>query len=409
MARLMLCWELGGGIGHATPLAQLAAALLQRGHQVHLVWKDLSVAHQLLPQLLDHPQLHLWQAPIWLAHLHGHPDPASYPELLLRAGYLEPQRLLGCALGWRQLIDAVRPDLLLAEYAPTAMLAARASATRCAAFGSGFVVPPACAPMPPFRDWEPVAAPRLADAEARALAGCNELLGALGAPRLTALHDLFRIEADLLLGWPELDHYRGRRGAAGLRALGWPAWPAIGTAPRWPAGRVAARPRIFGYLRCEHPALAAILATLRSGRWDCLLYLADLPDADAEAGSSASLRIVNRPVDLSAALAQADLLLGYGGVGTVHAALQAGLPLVLLPTHAEQLLLARRVASLGVGVMLWPDEVGAALAKAIDAVAGSPGFGIAARALADRHAADAAGATVIESLVARCEMLVAQR
>ncbi|MFG5408062.1 hypothetical protein ABXN37_07975 [Piscinibacter sakaiensis] len=140
MARLLLAWELGGGLGHAQALTALADALLRRGHAVDLAWKDLSVAGAVLGERLRHPRLRLWPAPVWTATLANMPEPANHAELLFRAG----------------------PALLVADHAPTALLAARGQPLRRLLFGNGFCIPPAEGPWPAFREWEtPAPAPRL--------------------------------------------------------------------------------------------------------------------------------------------------------------------------------------------------------------------------------------------------------
>ena len=65
MARFLLAWELGGGMGHVVPLAQVAEPLVQRGHEVHFVLRDLSAARAGLGALASAPRVRLWQAPVW--------------------------------------------------------------------------------------------------------------------------------------------------------------------------------------------------------------------------------------------------------------------------------------------------------------------------------------------------------
>lgn len=125
MARFLLAWELGGGMGHVMRLAPIAHALHAQGHALHLVLRDLSGADAALGDLASSPRVTLWQAPMWLPQLRGLPAPAVYAELLFRAGYLDATRLLSLVRAWQALLDAIAPDLLLADHAPTALLAAR--------------------------------------------------------------------------------------------------------------------------------------------------------------------------------------------------------------------------------------------------------------------------------------------
>ncbi|WP_418317812.1 nucleotide disphospho-sugar-binding domain-containing protein [Piscinibacter sakaiensis] len=405
MARLLLAWELGTGFGHAAPLAQLAERLLERGHDVDLAWQDLSLCAAVLPGLIGHPRLHQWQAPICTGSRSGLADPASFPEMLLCSGLGDVDRLLESARGWRQLFDAIQPDLLVADHAPTALLAARGRPMRVATFGNAFLIPPALAPMPVFRDWEAVDAVRLAASEARLLTACNVVLAALGEPPMTAVRELLRVDEQFLLGWPELDHYRPLRESPPSPCWGWPPPPRVAAAPAsWPADHPGRR--LLVYLRHDHPAIETVLAVLRAGPWASLVHLVRADDAATSQVAAGGVVIVNRLLDLSSTLADADLLVSHAGSGTVYAALQAGVPTLLLPTHAEQLMLARRVAATGAGVLMWPDEVGTRFAGALSAMLGSPGFAAAARALAARQAI--APADVLPRIVERCEALSAQ-
>jgi UDP:flavonoid glycosyltransferase YjiC (YdhE family) len=88
----------------------------------------------------------------------------------------------------------------------------------------------------------------------------------------------------------------------------------------------------------------------------------------------------------------------------VGAALQAGRPLLMLPTQAEQLLQARRVTSCGAGRWLAGAEVEAGFDAALAGLLGDSPMHAAARALAARHPADAA---VAERIARRCEALAA--
>ena len=54
----------------------------------------------------------------------------SYADLLMHGGYAAPDALRGLMTGWRDVLDRTTPDLLIADFAPTAMLAARVSRSR---------------------------------------------------------------------------------------------------------------------------------------------------------------------------------------------------------------------------------------------------------------------------------------
>lgn len=408
MARFLVAWELGGGMGHLMRLAPLVRALHSRGHELHLVLRDLSGVDAALADLAGQARLQLWQAPVWLPALRGLPAPASYAELLFRAGYLDARRLLALVHGWHSLLAAVAPDLLLVDHAPTALLAARRAQGRPlkrALLCNGFYLPPAVQPMPGFREWAPVDAARLQGSEARALASCNAVLAAGGAPPMQALHELLAADERFLMTWPELDHYGAGQGRPGQRY--WGAMPAsrTGTAANWPDGD---GDKLFAYLKGDYAALDPVLRQLAAAPWRTLAHVPGLGAAQRQQHAGKGLHFSDGAVAMADAMAQASAVLCHGGAGTVAAALQAGLPLLLLPTQAEQMLTARRVAATGAGAWLAGADAGARLQPALARLMGEPSARGRARALAARHA-DIAGGDLVQQLAERCIALADQR
>lgn len=404
MARFLLAWELGGGLGHATPLAQLAQPLLAAGHEVQLVLRDLSVLAPAFGPLATHPRLQAWQAPVWQLPLTGQPPPATYAELLLHAGYLDATRLHGLAQAWRTLLQALQPDLLVADHAPTALLASRGLPMRRLLLGTGFFIPPQRQPMPPFREWTPIAPHRVRAAEDHALATCNQLLAGWQQAPLGALHELLVADARCLLTWPALDAYAAaRESEPGTEYLGPLPGRDEGALPDWPAGGFG---RVLAYLRPEPAATEAALSVLQAGPWSTVAHVPGLAGSLKQRHASAHLSFADTPVNMARMAAQADAVLCHAGAGTVHAALLRGVPLVMLPTQAEQLLTSRRVQSAGAGALLLEGEVAAQLPALLHAAVADGAMRQAARRLAQTAAAQP---DATQALAQRCIALAHAR
>lgn len=390
-----MAWELGGGFGHVARFAALAKGL-RKESRVYLALRDVTLAG--LVEAGD--GVSVLQAPLWLPEAIGLPEAASYPELLFRAGFLDPDRLAPVARAWRALFDFARPDLLLVDHAPTALLAARGAAMRRAIIGTGFFCPPLISPLPAFRTWEKQPQGRLEQAEAIALASANRVLDALGAPPLPRLADLFDVDENFLTTWPELDHYSQR--PAGTRYWGPEGLLHEGAAAAWPQG---AQARVFAYLQSGFAQTPTVLEALAAAPVRTLAYARGLAPATRARFESARLAISAEPVRIDQACAEADLLVSNAGSGTVCAFLQAGKPVILMPTHAEQYLFAMRVAQTGAGVLLDAPAVRHRLPKLVREMTGDSPERRAAQALAQRHAGcDIAG--TIDRVVARCRELV---
>lgn len=385
MSRILLAWELGGGLGHAVPLSQIARALLDDGHEVHVVLRDLSNAHATFAPLLSRG-LKLWQAPVWLAGLRGLPEAATYAELLFRAGYLDAGRLRGPVLAWRSLFEQIRPDALLVDHAPTALLAARGLPFARAIVGTGFFQPPPGRPIPPFRIWERLDPRRVAQSENRVLATANDILGGLGQGPLGALHQLLEVDENFLLTWREVDHFAERAADPSTRYWGVLPTASHGAGADWPEGD---GPRVFTYMKGEYAPVEAVLKALREGPAQTLAYVPNLAPDVARRVAGPRLRIAPAALDMRSVCAQADVVVCNAGSGTVCTALQAGLPVLLFPMHAEQLLFSMRVSASGAGLHLLETEARERTGRALNRLLKEPDFREAARGFADRYGADA--------------------
>ena len=335
MAHIHLCWELGGGLGHAGRLKMLAQALLARGHRVTLSLRDLMHTHALLADL-DVPKL---QAPVWLHETVGLPQSANLAEILFRCGYLEPSALCGMVAGWRDMFTLLQPDLVVADFAPTALLAARCMGLRSASVGNGFNSPPAGAQLPSWRD---VPAQRLADSEARMLATANAVLAEYGAPAYVCAADVFLGDQPLLCTWPELDHCK----RADASWFGPSFVSTGGVAPQWPEGEGA---RVYAYLKASHAAHGAVLQALVDEGCRVLAYVPEVAGGAQPPVLSDRILYAEAPLALEATLAQAELCVCHAGEATLAQSLLAGVPLLMLPSHVEQFLSARSVALSGAG------------------------------------------------------------
>ena len=134
-----------------------------------------------------------------------------------------------------------------------------------------------------------------------------------------------------------------------------------------------------------------------------------LPPALAARYASPRIRFSPAPVNMSAACEQAGAVLCNAGSGTVCTVLRAGIPVVMLPMHAEQLLFARRVEQQEAGLLLVESEVRLKLAKTLRRLLEQPAYRESARRIAARYGSDA-GRDVAAEVAARCvELATAAR
>src|SRR5690349_24998106 len=71
MARVLLCWELGGDYGHLMRFATVARELARRGHESVFALRELTHVEAVLGQ----ESFSCLQAPVWMAQVSGLPPP----------------------------------------------------------------------------------------------------------------------------------------------------------------------------------------------------------------------------------------------------------------------------------------------------------------------------------------------
>ncbi len=376
MARIAFAWEFGGEFGHAISCAMLARSLEAKGHTIAFMFREL---HQLasLPGC-DHYDV--FQAPVSPRAGENMPAPASMADILLGCGYDDARALTGLAAGWRALFQRWQADLVVADYAPTALLAARLANLPRVTFGNGFSIPPRLSPLPPFRYDAPIDPRTLAAADARALASVNAALANLGGAPLATLAQLFEADEHFLCTFPEIDQY----GARPTSAYWGPRFSIdTGVEVRWPYGDGK---RVIVYVRDSLPQLDALIEALAASRYRVAAFIPGLTPERRERLRSARRVVAEHPMRLKPLLESCDLFVSHGG-NVAPGALMAGVPQLLFPTQYEQYLTAVRMEQVGSGLWLRQGGSGAEVAPALARVLNEPRFAAAARAFARRYAA----------------------
>ena len=395
MSRILFAWELGGGFGHLGPFLAIARALLARGHRLTVAARDVERAHIVFGAL----PVSIVQAPLCAKTYSGLAEPPlNYAEILMRYGYLDAPLLAGMLSAWRGLLELSAADVLLADHAPTALLAARGGRAVPVLTGTPFAVPPAVHPTPNLRDWVPVPGERLANSDDAVLAAMHRALGDR-TPRLGALHEIFRGAGRLLLGVPELDHF-GPRDVGDY--LGLHAGMIGRAAPAWPAGD---GPRIFAYLNGDYRHIDAALAALAASGARCVAFLLGAP-ALREKHRGPNIVFSEALLDVDRAASECDLAVCHANLGTVIEVLRRGKPLLLLPMDLEKFLLSRNVERLGAGQTVNPDGPAPDIAGTLGRLLQDGRHAAAARAFAARHREPPVD-TIVQRAVERIESLAA--
>lgn len=350
MSRILLCWELGGSLGHLVPLQQVAEYYLQQGHEV---WLASKYTHSVADVFYDTP-VKLLQAPR-LPGMQGDKlkTARSFSELLYNVGYGDKAGLYGAVTGWQTLIRLVQPDLILADFSPTVFLACRGKPVSVIAIGSSFSIPPPDTRDSVFFD-NPQAEQIAHQAEALVVSTVREVCNQLNIPGIDAIYDLFdSAQSYIFRLYKELDHYqRPERQMRKIAYIGPPSLEFNRPAdfPDYPG------PKIFCYLK-PSASVPMLLKTLQQLECSAVVVTSGIPYDVVNQHRAAHIRYTSHPVNIQDVLDQASLGIMNANMNTMGQFLKQGTPLALVPLTVEQYIVAKRAEALTVGVILNLDSV----------------------------------------------------
>ncbi len=396
MAVVAMVWELGSDMGHIARYRALAREFVRQGHRPVLILRDLARAHEVLGE--DGPEY--FQAPVWLTPIQGLPEPLNLSETLFRFGFLRPESLVSLALAWRSLWQLIRPDLLLFDQSPSALLAARGLPQPKVLIGNSFSVPAIGNPMPCFRWWENSRAqvPRLLDGEARLLRSLNQALTVLGAPLLESAGALFDVDLAMVLGRPQLDVYGTREPMPAHMCFRPPINDLdLGVEPTWPMG---AGPKVFGYLKASFRHIEPLLDACRKSPARFLFFVPGISEQVRRRFESANLRFSSQPLRMRSVRESCDFCVTHAG-GMTDVMLEAGKPLLLLPLHMEQTMTCRQAEMTGAALGFGVDRNPAELPKLLKRLLGETSLRDSALAYAAKYS-EAAGDDPLRRVVMDC-------
>ncbi|MES9905094.1 MAG: nucleotide disphospho-sugar-binding domain-containing protein, partial [Sedimenticola sp.] len=367
------------GLGHISSLLPLARWFLHAGHSVAMAVKDLSKTSALAAEGDD--ALVWFQAPMWIPIIRTRTPPANFSEMLFYSGFLDADMLLGLVKGWHSLFDAFKPDLLVFDHSPVAILASHGLNIKRVSFGNSFFIPPNQSPPPSFRTWEKHPAKRLEHSTYITLTTANKLLKSFNRPPLRQLTDLYRLDRHFLKCFPELDAY-SQRNNPDLEYIGTCTITDQGCAPRW---LKSSEKRIFAYLKCGYEAIETLLTLLVNSDHSLIIYCPGLSSELQKKVINSGNTLSETPLNFDRTLPQCDLVINHAGLGTVSSVLLAGVPQLCLPIFAEQQINAMNTKKLGCGNYLLPADIATKFSVLVEKLTNDIEMAQACSAHAERH------------------------
>ena len=352
MARILFVWEQGVNIGHLNNLRLPIEIAIKNGHQVILAARELHALKSIIGDLpITCMQAPFKQNTVTL----GQEAFLSFTHLLSRQCFSNTDELQVYLNAWCALYYLVKPDLVVFEHSPTALIAAHDYPFKKMLVGNGFSIPPQGqdpdAPFMPFPTTQltPAVLESLHSDDKALLRIINTAQTLIGAKPMDSLYRIYgQAHARLLTTWPQLDHFGERTGQV---YVGVQPPPNL-TAPEWPSG---AGPKVFGYLNAM-PSLELLLQGLVSAQVCALLLVRNLPLHLRERYSSERIRFIDRAVNLEDVARQVSWVVSNCNHNTVAYFAQRGVPQLLIPTYQEHLFLALRLVQRGAAAMAYQDQ-----------------------------------------------------
>ena len=352
---VLLAWEAGSGLGHAKRLLKIALRVTAEGWSTVIAARDLwACASECRAAGIPMLQAPVHRAPRFQGR--------GFADVLAAMGYRNVEALLPPVLAWDELINLVRPDVIVADASPLLTLAA-CGRTPVLAMGDGFVLPPVHLPRLPVLRAGPSNMPDEATLIANAAAVQRQRR--LSIPQ--TLPSLIGGQAHVVCTYPETDVYAGFRtepASGPLESLLSPLEP-------------PAKKAVFAYLDGQFGLTAKLLEILARSGFPVEAFVRDLPDRMKSALRARNVRVHETPPPLPEVAERSSLIVHHGGIGTSETALALGRPQFLLPKHLEQRLNAGNLLRLGVAAQL---NAGFSLAEGSAALAEA----ISSQSLADR-------------------------
>ncbi|MFT6101810.1 MAG: hypothetical protein ACJA2B_000248, partial [Candidatus Endobugula sp.] len=301
MAKYMLAWEMGGGLGHTVSLYEIACHLIDNGHQVVVVLQDLRCS-----DLFAKKGILTSLAPRGLFCKPYYSSPNSMAEILWCKGYGDESKFLSLINDWSRLIKQYNPDFLIGDYSPSALLSAKINRVNSIAIGSAFSFPPV-SNVRPFRYIHAAEALRLKRIEHRVLTVMNGLLEKSDLPRLSVSNEVFYGDKNFVWGLPELDYYAGKRSISYVMPIFHNGDYIL---PCW-QGR---RRKILVYIKSEYEELDNLFKQMAEcPQADFIVYLAG--DGLGHIELKDNIQIYTAPINIDKLLDSADLVICHSGSG----------------------------------------------------------------------------------------------
>ncbi len=246
---------------------------------------------------------------------------ATLGDSLASAGLADADALKRILEDWKRIYGSVDPNLVVADYAPAAALAARRRIPLMMV-GNGYTLPPSEMTHFPLLHRKA----EIVFEEMRIVTIVNKVARPLGIEAIERLPQLFSADGRVVETFSLLDPYDLQRSS-----------PADG--PSFDSMPIAKRENandILVYLAPGYTIRRDIISALLPVAGRVRIFAPHLSLIQHARLKISGARVHRAPLDLSEAVASACLVVHFGGSGLAAHALAAGVPQLVVASHIEQ-------------------------------------------------------------------------
>jgi UDP:flavonoid glycosyltransferase YjiC (YdhE family) len=349
---VLLAWELGGGMGHVTRLARLAARLQPANLRLVAAVKHPGAAAVLAARGIEIVAAPRWPSASISPEKIAKTSSATMGDILATAGLADTQGLRQLLGAWDDLFSRLKPDLVVANLAPAAAIVARGRVPLLQ-IGDGYTLPPDGVGRFPL-----LHAMSNPGDDAVTLAVLNGVLRSRGEPPFENLPQIFSGDARMVFTFPLLDPYAAQRSDP-LHG------PLVDHAP---VAADSSSRAIFAYLSRGYPLHPEIADAFLRHAPRLRIHAPELSEQQARTLTQAGAVIEREPVASAQALASSSFVIHLGGSGLAAEALMAGIPQLILSMQVEQWLTGSALQRAGLGRLVAAYDPAAKIAPQIDAM-----------------------------------------
>lgn len=335
MARVLIGWELGSGLGHALSMRRMGLAIMARGHQVAFALQRVEALPGGVPKgslLLQSP---LWPRLLTLAEPGATKPAVTLVDILARLGMDTPGCLTAMIGAWDGIMAGFQPDVVITDFAPALLIAAQGRVPSIAS-GPGFQVPP--------DDVSPLA--RLGgDTPGYDETAMLDLIDAdlrdAGREPLSKLADLFRCNRRTIASFWELDPYQ-RPDSADFIA------PAIGA---WAGPSDSRGNEVFVYANGPLQRYDAFWQGIVAAGFPVRAHVPLRDQALRDRIASFGVIVERNPVPWPVIANRSRVAVNHSAHGIMSALMLAGIPQLALPLDLEKRLHGEALARTNLGLV----------------------------------------------------------